>query len=166
MGAVLSGAGKIIVVDLNADKEPLARSFGASHFVATGDGTDPVEAVYEITGGVGADYAFDAVGHTGIESQLIATIGQFGTAVMVGFPRTGATFDIDPAHIIRDEKVLTGSIFGSAHTHRDFVHYAELYASGRLPLHQLVTGRYGLDDINQACHDMLHSAAGRGVILL
>ncbi len=165
MGAMLSGAGKIIVVDLNADKEALAHSFGATHFVATGDGTDPVEAVREITGGVGADYAFDAVGHTGIESQLIATIGQFGTAVMVGFPKAGATFDIDPAHVIRDEKVLTGSIFGSAHTHRDFVHYAELYVSGRLPLDQLVTGRYGLDDVNQACHNMLDGAAGRGVIL-
>lgn len=165
MGAVLSGATKIIVIDLNADKEALAHGVGATHFVATGDGADPLEAVLEITEGVGADYAFDAVGHTGIESQLIATVAQFGTAVMVGFPKAGSTFAIDPAQIIRDEKVLTGSIFGSAHTHRDFVHYAELYADGRLPLDQLITGRYQLDQINEACDEMLNGNAGRGVLV-
>ncbi|MEM7091692.1 MAG: Zn-dependent alcohol dehydrogenase [Actinomycetota bacterium] len=165
MGAVLSGASTIIVIDLNADKEALARSFGATHFVVTGDGIDPVVAVREITDGIGTDYAFDAVGHTGIETQLIATIAQFGTAVMVGFPKSGSTFDIDPAHIIRDEKVLTGSIFGSAHTHRDFVRYAELYAEGRLPLDRLVTGRYDLAQINDACEAMLTGMTGRGVLV-
>lgn len=165
MGAVLSGAEQIIVIDRNADKEALARSIGATDFVATGDGTDPVEAVHALTGGVGAEYAFDAVGHTGIESRLIATLAQFGTAVMVGFPKAGSTFAVDPAAVIRDEKVLTGSIFGSAHTHRDFVDYAELHAAGRLPIDRLITGRYRLAQINEACHEMLNGVAGRGVVV-
>lgn len=165
MGAVLSGAATVIVIDLNREKEALARSFGATHFIATAGGDDPVEAVLDITGGIGADYAFDAVGHTAIEAQLIATIGQFGTAVMVGFPKSGSTFEVDPSQVIRNEKVLTGSIFGSAHTHRDFPLYAELYAQGRLPLDQLITGRYSLDQINEACDEMLNGAAARGVIV-
>lgn len=165
MGAMLSGAAKIIAIDRNGDMEGLARSLGATHFVGTDDGTDPVQAVLDITGGIGADYAFDAVGHTGIEAQLMSTIAQFGTAVMVGFPKGGSTFAVDPAEIIRSEKMLTGSIFGSAHTHRDFVHYAELYADGRLPLDQLITGRYRLDQINEACDEMINGAAGRNVIV-
>lgn len=166
MGAVLSDAAKIIVIDLNAEKGALAQSLGATHFLCAGDGIDAVEAVREITDGVGADYAFDAVGHTGIEAQLIDTLGQFGTAVMVGFPKEGSTFNVDPAKIIRNEKVLTGSIFGSAHTHRDFVKYARLYAEGQLPLDQLITGRYNLGEINEACEEMLNGATGRGVIIL
>ncbi len=165
MGAVLSDAARIIVVDLNAAKEQLARSFGATHFVASGGEVDPVEAIRELTGGVGVDYAFDAVGHTGIEAQLVGSIAQFGTAVLVGFPKAGATMEIDPAHIIRHEKILTGSIFGSAHTHRDFVRYAQLYLDGQLPLDRLVTGRYDLGGVNEACHEMLTGVAGRGVIV-
>ena len=162
---MLSGAARIIVIDINAAKEELVRGCGATDFVATGDGTDPIEAIRELTAGVGADYAFDAVGDSGIESQLIASIAQFGTAVMVGFPRSGSTFEIDPAHIIRDEKTLTGSIFGSAHTHRDFVRFAELYAEGRLPLDRLITGRYSLEQVNDACKDMLTGVAGRNVLV-
>ncbi len=162
MGAVLSGARRVIVIDVNADKEGLARSFGATDFVATGD---PVSAIRDLTDGVGADYAFDAVGHTGIEAQLLASVAQFGTAVMVGFPKAGSTFEIDPAHIIRDEKILTGSIFGSAHTNRDFVGYANLFLEGRLPLDRLVTGRYPLSAVNEACADMLHGATGRNVLV-
>ena len=69
------------------------------------------------------------------------------------------------AAVIRDEKVLTGSIFGSAHTHRDFVEYAELHAAGRLPIDRLITGRYRLAQINEACHEMLNGVAGRGVVV-
>jgi len=165
MGSVLAGATTIIVIDRSPHKEELARSFGATHFVSTGDGDDAVARVREITGGIGADFAFDAVGHTGIEAQLIATLAPFGTAVMVGFPKTGATFDVDPAQIIREEKVLTGSIFGSANTHRDFVHYAELFLEGSLPLDRLVTGRYDLGQINAACDAMLSGRAGRCLVV-
>lgn len=165
MGAVLSGAAKIIVIDRNPAKESLARSFGATHFVSTDDGTDPVGAVRELTAGVGADYAFDAVGHTGIESQLIDTVAAFGTAVLVGIPKAGSTFAVDPAAVLREEKTLTGSIFGSAHTHRDFAHYAELFLAGKLPIDRLVTGRYDLEQVNDACAEMLTGAAGRGVIV-
>ena len=153
------------MIERNPDKEELARALGATDFVCTADGADPVTAVRELTGGIGAAYAFEAVGHTGIGAQLMATLAQFGTAVMVGFPEAGATFEVDPAQIIRDEKTLTGSIFGSAQTDRDFVTYAELYRQGRLPLDRLITGRYRLDEVNDACEAMLSGVTGRGVIV-
>ena len=61
--------------------------------------------------------------------------------------------------------MLTGSIFGSAHTPTDFLRYAELFLDGRLPLDRLVTGRYGLSDVNDACADMLDGATGRNVLV-
>ena len=72
---------------------------------------------------------------------------------------------MDAAEFIRREKVLTGSIFGSADTTRDFVDYAQRYLDGRLPIDRLVTERYRLDEINEACDAMLTGGVGRGVIV-
>lgn len=164
MGAAYSGATRIVVVDLNAGKEQLALSLGATHFVAVDDGIDPVEVIRDLTGGVGADYAFDAVGRTGVQAQVVASIAQSGTAVLVGLPPAGARLEVDPTEITRNEKTLTGSIFGSAHTHRDFVAYARLYADGLLPIDRLITDRYKLAEVNDACRQMLTGSAGRVVI--
>lgn len=57
------------------------------------------------------------------------------------------------------------SIFGSADTARDFVDYAQRYLDGRLPIDRLVTERYRLDEINEACDAMLTGGVGRGVIV-
>ena len=85
--------------------------------------------------------------------------------MLVGIPSTGTAFEVGAAEFIRREKVLTGSIFGSADTARDFVDYAQRYLDGRLPIDRLVTERYRLDEINEACDAMLTGGVGRGVIV-
>ena len=162
MGAAHVGAEMIIAVDLHEDKAVLARSVGATHYISS---ADPLDEVLELTNGVGCDYAFDAVGLAGIEASLTSYLARLGTAVLVGIPAGGTTFPVDPAQFIREEKVLTGSIFGSADTHRDFARYANLYRDGALPLDRLITDRYSLADINSACEDMLSGHAGRGVVV-
>ena len=165
MGAVLAGADPVVVVDRNPDKDTLARSFGATDVVITDDLDDAVAAIREATGGRGVDVVFDAVGLASIEAHLLRALAPAGMAVLVGIPAGGTTFEVEAAEFIRQEKVLTGSIFGSADTARDFVRYAELYQEGRLPLDRLVTERYQLEDINEACAAMLSGGAGRGVIV-
>ena len=162
MGAAHAGAETIVAVDLHDDKAELARSLGATHFVA---GAEPLEEVLELTNGVGCDYAFDAVGLASIEASLTSYLARRGTAVLVGIPAGGTSFPVDPTQFIREEKVLTGSIFGSADTHRDFVDYANLYRDGALPIDRLVTSRYSLADINSACAEMVSGHAGRGVLM-
>lgn len=162
MAAAYAGAETIIAVDLHAEKAPLAMGLGATHFLAN---PDPLSEVLEITDGRGCEYGFDAVGLPTIESRLPMFLARRGVGVLVGIPAGGSTFTVDPAQLIREEKVLTGSIFGSANTHRDFVHYAELFAAGLLPLDALVTDRYRLSDINVACDAMLAGQAGRGVVV-
>ena len=108
---------------------------------------------------------FDAVGLASIETVLLDCLAPAGTAVLVGIPAGGTTFEVEAAEFIRQEKVLTGSIFGSADTARDFVDYAHRYLDGQLPLDRLVTDRYRLDEINEACAAMLAGGAGRGVLV-
>src|SRR5215218_2562485 len=60
--ASLSGARKVIAVDLDARKLEWARQFGATDTVNASEG-DPVEAVRSLTDGFGADVVIEAVGH-------------------------------------------------------------------------------------------------------
>lgn len=165
MGAVLAGAGRIVVVDRNPDKDALARSFGATDVVITDDLDAAVASIRDLTDGRGVDVVFDAVGLASIETVLLDCLAPAGTAVLVGIPAGGTTFEVEAAEFIRQEKVLTGSIFGSADTARDFVDYAHRYLDGQLPLDRLVTDRYRLDEINEACAAMLAGGAGRGVLV-
>ena len=165
MGAAHAGASQIVVVDVNADKRELATGLGATEFVASADTRLAADQIHALTGGRGVDAVFDAVGHPAIESVLADCLAPAGTAVLVGLPGPGTTFEVDPVPFIRQEMVLTGSIFGSADTERNFVRYAELYLAGELPLDGLVSARYALDEINEACAAMLSGTTGRGVLV-
>src|SRR5581483_6994843 len=60
-GARLSGAAKIIAVDIDDRKLATARDLGATHTVNSRT-DDPVKAVHDLTNGHGADVVIDAVG--------------------------------------------------------------------------------------------------------
>ena len=67
--------------------------------------------------------------------------------------------------ITRAEKTISGSIYGSACTHRDFASYGEKFLKGELPINLMVNRRYPLNEINIAINDMLEGKPGRGVIV-
>src|SRR6476659_4326295 len=62
-GARMAGADMIVGVDLNPQRELLARKFGLTHFVNPRDaGADLVAHLVDLTGG-GADYSFECIGN-------------------------------------------------------------------------------------------------------
>ncbi len=67
-GAKLAGAKTIIACDLLDNKLDFAREFGATHAV-NAKKEDTVKRVKELTGGLGTDYAFDAIG--GAQTALL-----------------------------------------------------------------------------------------------
>jgi threonine dehydrogenase-like Zn-dependent dehydrogenase len=58
--AKLMGAGRVIAVDGNEDRLAIARSQGAE--VINYEQEDPIDAILQLTGGIGVDRAIDAVG--------------------------------------------------------------------------------------------------------
>ncbi len=60
-GCRLQGAERIVCVDLSAERLELARGQGATHTLTGGQGA--VEEVLDMTGGMGADYTFEATGN-------------------------------------------------------------------------------------------------------
>jgi threonine dehydrogenase-like Zn-dependent dehydrogenase len=75
------GAGRIIALSRHADRQELARAFGATDIVAE-RGDAAVEAVKEMTDGVGVDATLECVG-TGQAMQTAIGIARAGS--MVGF---------------------------------------------------------------------------------
>jgi threonine dehydrogenase-like Zn-dependent dehydrogenase len=87
------GADRIIAMSRHADRQALARSFGATDVVeARGD--DGVAAVQELLGGIGADAALECVGTKESMQQAIDTTRPGGRVGYVGVPAGGSELPI------------------------------------------------------------------------
>ncbi|HIO01443.1 zinc-binding dehydrogenase [Marinobacter sp. LM1] len=150
-------------IDTVESKAELAKSFGATDFVKAGANVNA--EILAITEGHGADYVFEAVGSTKLQEACVELVRPGGMLILVGLPGNNETMALPSASVIRDKKVITGSIFGSAQTDRDFNLYGDLFLKGKLPIDQLVSKKYSLDQINEACDAMLTGEVGRGVIV-
>jgi len=163
MGAVLSGAGTIVVVDTTLTKLELALAAGAQHAVLAAD--DTVEQVRDLTAG-GADWAIECVGSADVLQQAYAGTRRGGTAVAVGLPHPSQELRIPAVSLVAEEKRLVGSYMGSAVPRRDVPRMIELYRSGRLPVDLLDSGSLALDDINSALDRLAAGEAVRQLVRL
>ena len=84
--------------------------------------------------------------------------------VSVGIPAVGVTADLPGPSLPREEKVVTGSFYGSCRPHVDMPLVIDLYLEGRLDLDALISRTYGLDEINEAFAAMNAGEVARGVI--
>lgn len=163
-GAVLSGASKIIAIDLLDNKLEAAKRFGATHTI-NGRQQDPVQAVLALTQNFGVDYAFITVGSSRAIEQATTMLRKGGAAVVVGLPASNqADFTVNSHHLIDNRKVL-GSPMGSTRLSVDVPRLVDLYQHGRLKLDELITKRYPLEQINEAIESMERGEALRNVIV-
>ena len=161
-GAVLSGAGTIIAVDTSGERLALARELGATHTVQAGE--TALETIRAITGGRGADHVFEAVGQPRVQEKALDAVRPGGVLTLVGLSPMGSGTNLPGAVIVRQEKTIKGSYYGSVHARRDFPLFLDLYMAGRLSLDKLVTHHYALGQINEAFAAMLGGSGARGVI--
>jgi S-(hydroxymethyl)glutathione dehydrogenase / alcohol dehydrogenase len=155
--ARLAGAAEIIAVDVSAEKLEAAARFGATQLVDS-RAHDAVESVREATGGLGADYVFEAIGREATVQQAWDAARAGGTVVVVGMIPKGQTLTIDPWHFIY-EKTLKGCFLGSARIAIDIPRLADLYVDGRLKLDELVSRKIPLAELPDA-FDRLRAGEG------
>jgi Zn-dependent alcohol dehydrogenase len=117
-----------------------------------------------MTGG-GTDFAIECVGVGSITGQACATLAKGGTAVSVGMPAATDTISVNARPFTSGERVLRGSLFGSARPREDFPRLIGLYRAGRLKLDEMITRRYTLDEAPQAFDDLASGKNARGVIV-
>lgn len=163
-GCAAESANPIIAVDTSAAKLVLAEEFGATHAVDASD-RDPVEAVREITDGLGVDFAFEAIGLKVTIEQSIAMLGNGGAAVMVGMPPDGVKVEIEPTVMTSFEHRVLGCNYGSCNPGIDFPRILGLYQQGRLNLDSMISRRLPLEEINDAFAAMAAGEVVRSVIV-
>lgn len=164
MAAQLSGADQIIVVDPQEEKREGATTFGATCTLSPSD--DVVSAVRALTGNAGADVTIDAVGKEGLLEQAFDATAPGGTVVCVGVPSADAYARIPGARFVREEKYLTGSLYGSSRPAQDIPKLLGLFASGRLPIDKLVSQTYPFEELDTAFADMAAGRNRRGVVIV
>ena len=146
---------EVIVTDPNEDALALAREVGAHHTVKV-DGSH-VQAVQEVTDGVGAEAIIDFVGEKGAVGDGIAMLRNGGSFFVIGY---GENIDIPTIDVISREISFVGNLVGS---YIDLQDLMTLTAQGLVTLH---TQTYPLDAINDAMADLdggrLH---GRGILI-
>lgn len=165
-------ADPIIVVDLTEEKLDFARKFGGTIGVNARE-VDPVARVRELMGGEptsGVDFAFDAIGIGQTMRQILEMARarrpgerDGGVAVLVGVPH--GDMPTLPMHMLFGGKVYRGAPGGCSTPDHDFPLLVRWYQQGKLPLDLMVTRRYKLEQINEACDALAKGEiAGRAIV--
>jgi Zn-dependent alcohol dehydrogenase len=159
-GARLAGAAAILASDPVAERRAHAEHFGATHVLDPAR-DDVVARAHELTGGIGVDYAFDAVGAPRLIADCIAATRAGGTSVMIGVPTSADPLQLgDPTAFLIGEKKLVGSLLGSCNSQRDVPRLIALWRKGALDLEGMISRRRPLAEINAGLDDL---RAGRGI---
>jgi S-(hydroxymethyl)glutathione dehydrogenase/alcohol dehydrogenase len=163
-GAKICGASPIIAIDVNQTKLQFAREFGATHGVVSSSIVG--ERVRDLSGGRGVDHAIEAVGLPKLQELALELARPGGTITLAGLSPMGSATNLPGAVIVRQEKTIKGSYYGSANPPSDFPMMIDLYKAGKLKLDELVSRRFPLAKINDAFGQMLLGEVARGVITL
>jgi S-(hydroxymethyl)glutathione dehydrogenase/alcohol dehydrogenase len=161
-GCRLQGADRIVCVDMSDDRLAMARDHGATD-TWTG-GPEVVERVLEETGGLGADYTFEATGLVDVMRQAVesARMG-WGLCTIAGVAGKGETLDIVPRFLITGRRVQ-GASFGGVRGRDQVPELVDRYLAGDIDVDSFISHRMPLDDVNRGFELMEAQDGIRSVI--
>jgi threonine dehydrogenase-like Zn-dependent dehydrogenase len=139
------GADRIVVLSTHPDRARVAETFGATDIVAA-RGDDAVQAVRELTGGLGADGACECVGTGASWAAAVGSVRPGGTVGYVGVPN--AVQDGLPQRDMFDRNVNIRG--GVAPTRRYLPDLLDDVLAGALDPSPVFTTTMPLADIAQA----------------
>ena len=154
-GAKLAGAGMIVGVDINPDREEWGRRFGMTHFANPRDTGDIVAHIVQLTDG-GADYSFDCTGNTDVMRQALECCHRgWGESIIIGVAEAGREIATRPFQLVTG-RVWKGTAFGGARGRTDVPKIVDWYMDGMIQIDPMITHRLSLDEINKG-FDLMHA---------
>jgi S-(hydroxymethyl)glutathione dehydrogenase / alcohol dehydrogenase len=162
--ARMVGANKIIGVDLNPKKQPLATKLGMTHFVNPKEVEgDLVAHLVELTGG-GADYSFECIGNVQVMRQALECCHKgWGVSVIIGVAGAGQEISTRPFQLVTG-RVWKGSAFGGAKGRTQVPQIVDWYMDGKINIDDLVDRVMPIEQINEA-FDIMHRGEGIRTVL-
>ena len=163
-GARMVGADKVIGIDINPQREAMARKFGMTHFINPNDVPNIVDAVVQLTDG-GADYSFECIGNTKVMRQALeCTHKGWGRSIIIGVAEAGAEISTRPFQLVTGRK-WEGSAFGGARGRTDVPKIVDWYMEGKIDIDSLITHTLTLDNINDGFQLMKSGESIRSVVI-
>lgn len=139
------GAAAVIVSEPVEERRAYARRLGATHVVDP-SAQDPLAAVRDATGGLGADAVVLTIGRPEAVPEALRLVRRQGVVnLFAGFP-PGAVSQLDPNAVHYTEAVLTGTQNATVDQYRR----ALALLAGAPEALDVVTHRYGIEDAPQA----------------
>jgi S-(hydroxymethyl)mycothiol dehydrogenase len=165
-GARFGGAERIVAVDVAPSKLEAARALGATDTVDASAG-DPVAEVRELTGGVGVEFAFTAIGAASGLAQAVRMCAHAGTATLVGVPEPDSRLDVDlDADLFAPRVSIAVTHGGDTLPQEDFPFLAEAALEGRFDLGRFVTSTISLEEVPDRLTRLGQGGEIRAVALL
>ncbi len=154
-GAKMAKASRILAVDINPDKEEMARALGATDFVNPTKYDDPIQnVIVDMTDG-GVDYSFEAVGNTNLMRAALECCHKgWGESTIIGVAGAGQEISTRPFQLVTG-RVWRGSAFGGVKGRSQLPGMVDDYLSGSIQVDPMITHTMGLEDINRA-FDLMH----------
>ena len=143
------GAGKVFVTARHEHQAALAKRLGADEALPP-EGPALLEAVADATDGRGADLTVETVGgkSDATAKQAIEVTRVQGRIVILGGFRVPITLDwMDP--LLKEQSLIFSSCYSVLNGRHDFEIAIDLMASGRVPLKQMVTHKFPLEEIQR-----------------
>ncbi|KAL7128310.1 hypothetical protein ABFS83_14G307700 [Erythranthe nasuta] len=165
-GARISGATRIIGIDLNPSRFNEAKKFGVTEFVNPKDYDKPVqEVIAEMTDG-GVDRSIECTGNVNAMISAFECVHDgWGVAVLVGVPNKDDAFKTHPVNLL-NERTLKGTFFGNYKPRSDIPNVVEKYMNKELELEKFITHRIPFSEINKAFDYMLKGESLRCIITM
>ena len=141
-----AGAGRVIVVGTRHARLQLALRFGADAVVDARAG-DVTEAILAELGGSFADVAVEIAGASSAQEQAVRLVRRGGRVVLAGAcgADTPVTFRADEDLLTREIDLLPSFLSAGG-----FEPAIRMLERGAFPFEQLVTHRFGLDEVADA----------------
>jgi alcohol dehydrogenase len=142
MTAVITGAARIIAVDLAPSRLRHAERFGATHTVLSGD--DAEAKILALTDGQGVDVAMEAVGVPATFDLCTRIVRPGGTVANIGVHGAPTTLHLEDLWI-KNITITTGLVSGST-----IPTLLRLVRDGRIEAEKLGTHHFALADVMEA----------------
>ena len=164
IGARMSGASRIIGIDVNPSKFAMAEKLGATECINPKDFDKPIQdVIIEMTDG-GVDYSFECIGNVEVMRAALECCHKgWGESVIIGVAPAGAEISTRPFQLVTG-RVWRGSAFGGVKGRSELPGIIQQYMNGEFALSDFITHTMPLDDINHAFELMHEGKSIRSVI--
>lgn len=149
--AKLRGAAPTIVVGDDAYRLEIAKKMGVDYVINTGEVDDPVAEVKRLTGGVGADYVLEAVGHSSTYEQAFAMVRRGGKVEAFGICAGDDYAKLPPYEFVLGEKKVSGSCAGFGFDWGIAIQLLQYKRIDPSPMYSLVVP---LEELEDALHEL------------